>query len=53
MISNIHQGHIRAVMEVIILKIRMLFETGDNDDDVDSGSGGVFGESSEHTVGGV
>ena len=45
-------------MEAIILKI-MLFETGDDDrdddddDDVDSGSGGVFGESSEHTVGEV
>ena len=47
----------RAVMEATILKMRMLFETGDDnhgdDDDVDSGSGGVFGESSEHTVGGV
>ena len=52
-------------MEAIISKITMLFETGDDDnddddgddddddDDVDSGSGGVFGESSEHTVGGV
>ena len=45
-------------MEAIILKI-ILLETGDDDrdddddDDVDSGSGGVFGESSEHTVGGV
>lgn len=50
--------HMRAVMEAIILKI-MLFETGgddcddDDDDDVDSGSGGVFGESSKHTVGEV
>ena len=49
----------RAVMEATILKMRMLFETGDDDDDddddddVNSGSGGVFGESSEHTVGGV
>ena len=46
-------------MEAIISKITMLFETGDDDndddddDDVASGSGGVFGESSEHTVGGV